>query len=587
MSNLIVGIPLLKDARKFYFEKGKRWTIIEHILLEALAKSDWRLNDLVESSSLPRRVVVESIIRLMRANWAEIKSGKEAIRFRATLQGKAAAMKDELPPITFPDSRYIGYLYDLILGHLFKSSQINTTINHDQWDSRTVGRDRVLLSETANVTSTSPAVWQLSDVLLNSDEELIRVQDRDWKARKVIGLINVNGNEIEGFNIKLPKNLEKAILTAASEYDANGGRKRANSSHVVKLPVDARASKHPMVFQKSDLVIGSHEHRAALRSAMNRCRHRLVIHSTFINLEKTTALLPELFKAAQRGAQIDILWGQSTDKGAQNNTRKAALELKRKIIESGYEKSIIFHTQTSNSHSKILFYDDGGKDTYVAVIGSCNWLYSGFDSFETSVKIRDQALVSDVSLELAELGRPLDNQVPKFTAELVRLGMKIRKNATPPANATGAGRMVLGFEHQNALLSARDDAENRIVLISNKLGVMAKPIISALIAAGKDSDFIPEVFYSATTGPVTGTDAANERIRVRSHGVEVQPVKKPRLHSKVLVWDSDNIVVTSLNWLSADPSEQSPLQEIGIHLNVKGVGDHFLRRFRMAKEFEL
>lgn len=586
MSNLIVGIPLLKDVRKFHFEKGKRWTIIEHILLEALAKSDWLLNDLVQSSSLPRRVVVESVIRLMRANWAEIKPGRDAIKFGATLQGKAAAMRDELPPITFPDSRYMGYLLDLVSGQLFKSSHINTTINPDQWETRTAGRNKVLIPETASVSLMSPAVWELSNTLLASDEQLIRVETRDWQPRRAIGLVNVNGKDIDGFNINPSNKLKELILNAAINFEENGSLEAVAKPHIVSLPTDMRSRIRSVNFRKSDLIIGSHEHELALTNAIGRCKHRLVIHSTFINLDKATALLPKLIRAVQRGVHVDILWGQSTNKDAQNNTRKAALELKRKIIEIGYEKEIIVHTQTSNSHSKILLYDDGGKDTYIAVIGSCNWLYSGFDSFETSIKIRDQKLVADISFELAELGRPLDNQVPRFTSELVRLGDRISKNAPAHIDTNGSGRLVLGFEHQNLILSARDEAKSRIVLISNKLGVMAKPVISALIAAGNDGGFIPEVFYSSTTGPVTGTDAAEEQLRVRSRGVEVRPVKKPRLHSKVLVWDNDNIVITSLNWLSADPSEQSPRQEIGIHMNVKGIGDQFIKQFKLAKEFE-
>ena len=40
MSTVLVGIPVIKDARKFHLDKGRRWTVIEHILLEALAKQD-------------------------------------------------------------------------------------------------------------------------------------------------------------------------------------------------------------------------------------------------------------------------------------------------------------------------------------------------------------------------------------------------------------------------------------------------------------------------------------------------------------------------------------------------------------------
>ena len=56
MSAVLVGFPILKDARRFHVQKGRRWTVFEHLVLEALAKKDWTIGQLVvERDFLARR----------------------------------------------------------------------------------------------------------------------------------------------------------------------------------------------------------------------------------------------------------------------------------------------------------------------------------------------------------------------------------------------------------------------------------------------------------------------------------------------------------------------------------------------------
>lgn len=45
------------------------------------------------------------------------------------------------------------------------------------------------------------------------------------------------------------------------------------------------------------------------------------------------------------------------------------------------------------------------------------------------------------------------------------------------------------------------------------------------------------------------------------------------LHGKALLWDHDDIVVTSFNWGSQTASDDKPLDEIGLHLHGKGIAD--------------
>ena len=67
MSTVLVGLPVQQHTRRFHLEKGRRWNVVEHLLLQALADRARTAGELSDEGALPRRVVLEALIRLMRA----------------------------------------------------------------------------------------------------------------------------------------------------------------------------------------------------------------------------------------------------------------------------------------------------------------------------------------------------------------------------------------------------------------------------------------------------------------------------------------------------------------------------------------
>src|SRR5712672_1891950 len=60
MTVIQVAIPVLRGKRRFHVEKGKRWSVVEHLMLDAVAKRPASAAELAQRSDLPRRVVVEA-----------------------------------------------------------------------------------------------------------------------------------------------------------------------------------------------------------------------------------------------------------------------------------------------------------------------------------------------------------------------------------------------------------------------------------------------------------------------------------------------------------------------------------------------
>lgn len=580
MTSVVIGIPVLRDGRRFHLQKGRRWTIVEHLILEALAKKEYSVAELTASANIQRRVVIEVLIRLMRAGWAQLTMEGGKAMFSATPHGRAYASRMELPPVVRQEKRYISYTLELLTGSIFRARDL-VTLTDEQWRRRTAGRPSVLIPDPGISYIPAPSFEVLADKLLEDDEEITRVDFHDWRPTRRIGVVTVSRDVIEGVSGVLPPQLQDELLKVANDVSA-GSR-----SYVPATPIKpsvAESKWHRCAYRSGDLVLGGDAHRAALTSVINRARVRLVIHSTFISPEYGRSALDLLQVPVRRGAVVDVLWGQSAEKDGLNDTRAAARQMREQVERAGFADRIRIHSTSTRSHAKVLLADAGERDRYVAVVGSCNWLSSGFNSFEASFRCRDNGVIADVAHFLAELARPKDGQITDFVAEMGRLGRQLQR--LPEGEGGGASiRLVRGPEHADRVLAARDEATSRIAIFSHRLGSNVKPTISALAAAARPGQVRAEAYYGRVTGSVTSGVALDEMFRRRSEGLTIQAIEQPRLHAKVLLWDDDNAVITSMNWLSADPGPLDLTSEVGVHVTAPGVGRTIFKQFRTSRDF--
>jgi hypothetical protein len=145
-------------------------------------------------------------------------------------------------------------------------------------------------------------------------------------------------------------------------------------------------------------------------------------------------------------------------------------------------------------------------------------------------------------------------------------------------------RLLFGVDHAKLVLEARNRAKRRIFVLSHRIGIAGRPVtllpaLAAVQVNGIDASF----FYGRTTGPLSGVEGAELVREFSEQGIQIRPIHRPRVHAKVLGWDDDALAVTSLNWLSADPTDAAPNREIGVLLEVPRLADDFIRRFELAR----
>lgn len=579
--DVLVGVPIIRDARRFHVEKGRRWSVFEHVVLEALAKKNYSADELCSAGALPRRVVIEIIIRLMRSGWVEVHNTKETITFAATSIGRAMAVQKELPPATEIKTKYIGFAVDLVFGSIFYSRDL-VAVRETDWVEKSKGKRSIILKQTLADGYNIPSMHALADVLLQDDEEIASVDIREWKPSKRLAVVSVNKGKISGFGGEISDELERTILEAS---------RQAAPSSAKDLPVKwatpatsaYRSAEYPqrqLDVRANDMLVSPNDHANVPSEIAKVARSRIIVHSTFIDFAKAVSFLDQLRPALNRGVKVDILWGQSSEKSGVNATRKAADLLSKHVSSQGIGDRVWVQPFTTGSHSKILLYDAGDQDKYVAVVGSCNWLSSGFQSVETSVRLRGHQIVSDVAFELAELVKPQDGNITDKPLNYARLARRLAQKG--PQTGKSTARLILGHQHGNYVLRARDESRSSIMLTSHRLGVAAKPVLISLATAASARGIQPEVYFGRYNSDVDATTAGQDIFEFRDAGVSIKAVNQPRIHGKALIWDEHDVVLTSNNWLSSDPSPNSPHQELGIHLSGPRLGSILRERFHLS-----
>lgn len=582
MSVVQVAVPLLRGKRRFHIDKGRPWSIVEHTILAALAEKPYRAIDLAEEANLPRRLVIELVVRLMRAGWVELTQKTDGVLFSASERGKAAAKQDELPIVPKRMNRWIGFVIDQITGTIYRTREMPPFERH-------------VLIERAK---TEPIIWidqprqdvepNLKDIvgsLFHEDEHFVGLDQVGDRFVHRFALVTVKDGQIDGLAKRAPQQFREIVLKAALQTDPELGAMvtafkasppPALSETKINEPID-------VTFAHDDLVLGGQAHKEIFEDTIQRAKHRMIIHSTFVSQSSLEDWLPKLYNAAQRGVKIDILWGESDEKKEVNKTRATVLDLRKKIEIDGLTQSIRVHTFTTGSHAKFIIADKGRSDRFIGILGSCNWLSSGFHSFEASARLRDPAILGLLTFQLVELSRGASGHWTALSSDFYRLAETISKMPRPTGPKAKAS-IVLGSAHKHYVRDARDNSKSEIFVTSHRFGVGGRQsVIVPALAAAEARSIKTNVFYGIASGKGAANLVAANTIGNADSGVQIKAVHNPRLHAKILGWDDDNLVLTSQNWLSADPGDVDPLQEIGIFVKSTGIARMVRERFNSVK----
>ena len=582
MSLVRVAVPVLHGRCKFFYEKGRPWSVIEHVLLSSLAEKRYTMSELAQAGKLPYRLAIEAVVRLMRAGWVEMVERGSLVHFRATSSGAVAATYDELPNAPRQLSRNINFVVDQITGTVYRRRELPFFPRH--MVEELAEKEKIAWIDRPDVARRDE-VGPLLEALFDDDERFISMDPDGGRLAERWSLVRVRDGTVQGLTSRAPARLIECIEAAASGVSVE---ERSDGSTLYRVPVEYRMCEAPLLpvrrvdIVPKDLVLGGAEHRDVLYGALSRSRERVIIHSTFIAWNRFEELWPAILDAVGRGVRIDVLWGQEDSDDCGSSTRKVVHRLVEKGAAEQVE-SLHVHPFSTGSHCKVLFCDGGEPDRMIAYVGSCNWLSSSFVSFEATIRLRDPMVVADVVDQMAELSKGGRGHWSSLTQDLASISAALRKKAGPVARGRSSVQVVVGSTHAEMVRKARDESRSRILVLSHRWGTAATPIVLAPLSTAASTNGVRlEVYYGTVSGPVPA--GAPEESAEGIEGLDVAAIRQPRVHAKVLTWDDDSVVITSQNWLSSDPPDTFPRQELGVYLCGPGLATTVRERFEDALE---
>lgn len=423
MSVVRVAIPLLKGKRRFFIAKGRPWSLIEHLFLAALVEHPHSVNELAAEANVPRRLVLEALIRLMRAGWVAVTQDTNGVTFNATSSGQSVVDDEELPQVSKSTSRWMNFLVDKITGTVYRSRELPFLERHVVEQRAT--RERLVWLAAQDPLPTDGTAGILA-ALFDEDEKFLGVETYGDRLVDRYAVVSVRNGVVEGLPPRAPRELKEAVLEAAQKAPPNPVGDQ--SPFVSPPPLPPAADRSPFepidgYFNPNDLILGGTAHKDELEQTLRRAKTRIILHSTFISEEQFTVVQPLIYDAAKRGVLIDILWGENEEKQELKTTRKTVILLRERVNAAGLSSHLRIHPFSTRSHSKILIADDGRTGKLSAMVGSCNWLSSSFESYEASIRFSDPNVVAAILEQVAELTLGSDGHWTELTGDILRLAV--------------------------------------------------------------------------------------------------------------------------------------------------------------------
>jgi hypothetical protein len=532
-----IYVPVFRMAVGYVVSYGRRWSVLEHLLLIELADQRHSVAVLATQVSLPERLVIEALINLLRAGWIEVRSTESGVQFGATAAGKLRATEDSLPVELQRRTKWISLCADRLTGAWLRADDLQLVHEKDLPETASP------LDPTLNTYDTNDGT--VRDLLyLEPDESFESFEPIFRNSSRLYARFELEFDKVKWLPTYAPFRLEDTIKKAAPLVEEGENTQSASVSTptVGGLPLDTVGSE--------DIIVGGSENLEFLTSCLSKARSQFVVHSCFIDPATIEKLLPDFEKAAQRKVSIDLLWGLRADPEDPGSlqTRTAIEQVLNKLSASAKPR-VRLSPLSSGSHSKILLYDNASTSEWEVVVSSCNYLSSYFDAIEISQRSRSRRLAMQIVGRLIAAQQPASGGWSAVARRLERVWNDLRLRArTKPEAGTHSLSLLVDDDHYTCVTRARDQAESDIVLGCDLFGLAAETSVLVPMTRAVELGKAVRMFYRRPSRFLAQEGMELDVKSLTDRGCSL--TKIPTLHGKFLAWDKEALAITSFNWLS-------------------------------------
>jgi hypothetical protein len=191
---------------------GRRWSMLEHLLLVEIASARRTIAELAGLTDMPDRLVIEAAINLMRAGWIEVRSTDAGVFFHATNPGRRRAKDRDLPVRLQRDVRWISLCVDRLTGSWQRADEFELVYERDLPDEASVVE--------ALIHTYDPNDGTIRELFHLSDDEALEPSLPQFRTpSKPYARITVAfGKIVSGLPSFAPMRLRQALLRAADGF---------------------------------------------------------------------------------------------------------------------------------------------------------------------------------------------------------------------------------------------------------------------------------------------------------------------------------------------------------------------------------
>ncbi|RWO29669.1 MAG: hypothetical protein EOS10_22805 [Mesorhizobium sp.] len=557
------------------------WSPVEEMILLSLDRSPGTINQVSETLKIPRQVVGSTVARLMQFGLVEVRLSPQPVLVTSSIGHDFIRTGRALPERSADREIGISVVYEKVGLSIFRTRDVDTIPI-----TKLPAKGAIIRFPEGEPPETHYSMMQRVNEfmvgMLRPGEWLRGVQANSSFLEAKFLVLNLDeigaGVFPQGASDQLVEALKATIKTGVLPKTTTPPPER---------PVSIQTR-----FSVSDLVVGAERHLQRFEQIVGDAKSNIFVLSTFVasqsdeqGRDRRERIVRALEDACKRGVRCHLFFGTSLDR-AKHAVAMQELYLRLSAARQtrGY---LLVQRDTVESHAKFLVADDG-YDGAVVLMGSCNWLHSPFSAMEVSAELREPNAAAEGLDLLREIVSKLSSASRSVEA-LQFMASELRRqrnmlSTSEEAQAPAATLTILhAADHERLLRAAAHDAQQRFVCCTNKVGANMVPALfdPAEVAGRRLSDV--RIYYSRRTGPVKRSHVTKHRERL--HGiVDLTGVPEPQLHAKFLAWDTDHVVVSSLNWGSQSGLEDNPLDEIGLYLEGATLATSLLESFERELE---
>lgn len=598
-----LAVPLLSNDFKIKFTRKTEWTIIDYLFLKELSAHSMTIEEMSTKANLPKQLTLQILLPLCEMGWVCIVAQDNHFIFQLTASGKSTAESSkknhELPsiPHSYTKVREV-HVDDFDNYYDFYKFGI-TPINQSRLITIQDEQEQLVVLN-ARQSSIFPNYDKIKQTVRTVNTEVNSVDDLNRfkiETRKYL-LLEMIYNDSKKSKILdnkmyeiLPNNLVRAIEeTLPTSINPT---KQKNSTVREKLLENMQFTR---VIEKDNVkfIYSGEQTQETFFDFIEKATDYLIIHSTFIGdwaIKKRDGDYTDTFillkQALAREVKVYILWGKTDDESDSSKdeaVKQLLLDFNEDCRADGMVNLIEFNNFVrTDSHAKFLItnYNDQGP---CVMLSSCNFLYAQFSRFEASIVIHD-AIFAKKFLEIAAnlaCGTDPSNTVVRTKIRSISNSIADSEpiiDMDKPSRDSLTITLVLKGEHYKYIDLASHNATKRIFITSDWINdIPQRPIYDRLKVSKAPQKCL---FYTKRSSYIEANIISSKSKEL----LEFNPPIKLRQssnnnHSKVLAWDNNDILITSLNWLSSDASlGQEDFHEIGLHVHGINVAKAFIGCF--------